>query len=508
MSYRRVRSYRRRDARRYRSLPPWPRPGRVPMATLLAIALAVGIAGLATPHLKAMLSAATTTAAQSRGTKAGAPGAARGPAEAGAARNAEGGPAACAAPGGDRSATAAPCPGAATAGPQPTANANCVIIVPAHPLTAAGLATPYQLTGPGGASPAASGCTMANAANLGAFVQATILDPATGKLWVYEPLVITKGTRPAATPVLPRLPERAVVTIDFGFNGTDLTQAGATPRALLQGHCVKGIRGSTFGQVSFCHGAHFFWAARRAERQGKLTVPAAGVSPKTGQACPTTRSFTLVDQDPSDNVTTEYLLTADGRTAQFSKANAAAMPRATVITNGSDNVLLDGFVDPVLGCKPLTAPDLSRGGTPGTSQALDELSAARSQAAPVALVPENDPMVVAHHAFSAPKTNLYRSMVGQPAISPKNDAADSPAKFCQNMINIQAHFLSGNTALLASGPSPSPSVGTNLLTFMADRLIMSYDNLNCRRLGLADPVQVTRNGDGVATSATFGTTPR
>jgi len=63
---------------------------------------------------------------------------------------------------------------------------------------------------------------------------------------------------------------------------------GGTPRALIQGHCVDGLRGSPFGQVSFCHGTHFFWAARRAERQRKLTVPSAGVSPKTGQACPTT----------------------------------------------------------------------------------------------------------------------------------------------------------------------------------------------------------------------------
>ena len=108
-------------------------------------------------------------------------------------------------------------PTSAPTAPAPDANADCEIIVPAHPLSARGLATPYQLTGPDGATPAASGCTMANAANLGAFVQATILDQATGKLWVYEPLVITKGTRPAAAPVTPRLPKHAVVTIDFGF---------------------------------------------------------------------------------------------------------------------------------------------------------------------------------------------------------------------------------------------------------------------------------------------------
>ena len=71
------------------------------------------------------------------------------------------------------------------------------------------------------------------------------------------------------------------------------------------------------------------------------------------------------------------------------------------------------------------------------------------------------------------------------------------------MINIQTRFLSGHEALLASGPSPVPSVGNNLLTFMANRLIMSYVNLNCQNFGLANPVKVTLNGNGVATSATF-----
>src|SRR5208283_6186605 len=117
-------------------------------------------------------------------------------------------------------------------------------------------------------------------------------------------------------------------------------------------------------------------------------------SPQTGQACPSTRSFNLVDQDPSDNVTSTYLLTGNGQTAQFNAANKAALAGAEPINNGSDNVLLDGFVDPVLGCTPFEAPDLSQAGAMGTSQALDELSAARSQQAPIALVPENDEMVL------------------------------------------------------------------------------------------------------------------
>jgi hypothetical protein len=565
MSYRRVRSYRRRDARRFRSFEEKPRGRRAAMAGLLAVALAAGIGLLSAPHLRDMLSASSSSAgacapsaaaapagtATSPGAAApavvdgaavadsGAPSAPATPTPAGMASSSAAAPAATtpaapdpstastapapapdpttsapaptAAPAQTTSAAPTPCPSStAPASPSaaaaPAANMDCVIIVPARPLTARGLATPYQLTGADGTSPDASGCTMANSANLGAFVQATILNPATGALSVYEPLVITAGTTPAAAPVVPKLPRHAIVTIDFGFNGTNLTQAGATPRALSQGHCVNGLPGSIFGQVSFCHGTAFFRAARRAERRHKLVVPSAGTSPATGQACPTTRDFTIVDQDPSDNVTTKYLLTATGQTAQLNGANTAALPGATTISNGSDNALLDGFMDPALGCKPFTAPDLSQDGTPGTSQALDELSAARSQAAPVALVPANDEMVLVGSHFSMAKTNLYRSNVGQPAISPGNNKSSSPAKFCQDMVNIQTPFLNANQALLAAGPSPVPSVGTNLFTFMANRLSMSFANLNCQNFGLKNPVSVTLDGNGVATAATFDTT--
>ena len=179
---------------------------------------------------------------------------------------------------GQRLAVGGAASGSSTATTTAATNVNCDIIVPANPLTARGLATPYQLTGTDGQTPAQSGCEMTNAVNLGAFVQATILNPATGKLFVYDPLVITQGTTPAVAPVVPTLPSDAIVTIDFGFNGTDLFQVGATPNALKDANCVNGTAGSIFGQVSFCNGINFFNAAFHDEREGKLVVPSEGTS--------------------------------------------------------------------------------------------------------------------------------------------------------------------------------------------------------------------------------------
>jgi len=416
------------------------------------------------------------------------------------------------------SPSATPTPSATgTATTTATTNVNCDIIVPANPLTAQGLATPYQLTGPNGMTPAQSGCTMTNAANLGAFVQATILNPATGALAVYDPLVVTQGTTPAVAPVVPTLPANAVVTIDFGFNGTNLTQVGATPTTLADANCVNGTPGSIFGQVSFCNGINFFKTAHRLEARGKLIVPSEGTSSKivasggrlgTGQDCPVTHNFDMVDQDPSDNVTTEYLLNpATGQTAQDTTSNAGNIAGSTLLLNGSDNTLLDQFMDTVLGCTPFEAPDLANNDQPTSSQALDELLAEKNEPAIPALVPENDEMVLnSQGQFDAAKTNLYREELGQTPIDFANNRTSSPAMYCQNMVNIQTPFLAANQTLLATGPSPVTAVGDNLFTFMANRLSMSFTNLNCQNFGLTNPVTVTLNGAGAAVAATFNTT--
>ncbi len=398
-------------------------------------------------------------------------------------------------------------------------NTNCDIVIPAHPLTAKGLATPFLLTGPAGTSPAASGCQMINSLKLGAFAQATILDPATGALSVYDPLVITKGTKPAVKPVVPKLPRHAIVTIDIGFNGTILRQEGATPQALAEGRCTDGEPGSPFGQVSFCNGPAFFKAAFALERAGKLAVPAVGFSRRmvtsagalgTGRACPTVRNFDMVDQDPSDNVTTAYLLNpVTGRTAQYTAADKARMPGAEVLVNGSDNALIDDFLDPAFGCTPFEAPDLGNHGAPTTSQALDELLAARNAPANAALVPENDEMVVdLGGGIDEAKTDLYRSEIGQAPVSQRNQASSSPQMFCQNLVNIQGPFVAANQALLLTQPSPVPTAGDSLYTFLAGRLASSFDNLNCQKFGLHNPVLMVNNGAGAVTDATINTAPQ
>jgi hypothetical protein len=395
-------------------------------------------------------------------------------------------------------------------------NTTCDIIVPAHPLSARGLATPYQLTGAGGTTPAESGCQMSDAVRLGAFVQATILDPATGALSVYDPLVVTKGIRPAVLPS-PKVPANAVVTIDSGFNGKDLVPVGETPTALADANCVSGQAGSLFGPVSFCNGTDFFKAVAKDEQEGLLKVPSPGTSDTitasggdlgTGRICPVTRNFEVAGQASASIVTTEYLLNPlTGQTAQDTTSNAGNLAGARLLFSGSGNTVLDQFLDPVLGCTPFQAPDLANNDQPTSSPALDEILADAYQPRIAALVPKNDEMVRSGDGgFDAAKTDLYREELGQAPIGSQSDKTSDPEMYCQNIVDNQTPFLAANQTLLAAGQSPATAAGDNLLTLLANRLYTSFTSLGCRHFGLANPVTVTRNGAGTAVEATFNTT--
>ncbi|HEX6526955.1 MAG TPA: hypothetical protein VF070_44110 [Streptosporangiaceae bacterium] len=405
-------------------------------------------------------------------------------------------------------ATASPTATATATAPAAAApNLNCGVIVPPNPLSAQGLATAWQLTGPNGTDPQGTMCTMTNAAANGTFVQATIIDPRTGKLFVYNPLVITMGTTPAAAPVVPQLPQNAVVIINVGNNGNNLTLFN-TPgtNSIQQGRCVNGLAGSIFGEDSYCNGPAFFRAANRDIRFGRTQIPPLGTT-NAGLPCPSTRSFSAIDQDPSDNVTTSYLINGNGQTAQNNAANAAAIAGATTLLNPSDNLVVTAFIDKAVGCTPFTAPDLANNNTPATSLALSELQAARFQQQPVALVPLNDPMTLVNGAFSATKTNLYRAGVDQPPVSDAQ-VNSTPAMTCQNLVNLQPQFLTKEQTVLANATSPVAAVGNNLFTFLSARLSASFTNLNCTNFGLKNPVTLTLDGNGAATAATFNLTPQ
>jgi hypothetical protein len=375
-------------------------------------------------------------------------------------------------------------------------NPNCTLIVPAQPLTAQGLATPYQLTA---TNPADGACDEANA-DQGAFVQGVIYNTTTGKFSVYSPLVVNQGSQPAVVPTAPTLTTNDVVGIWFGFNGTNLTLKGAQKTALQQGKCVNGQNQSVFGQFAYCNAPAFFAAANKGIASGLVTVPALGMA-KDGMTCPTTRDFSVVDQDQSDNVQTQYLVNGNGQTAQLTAANQANLQNATVLGNPSDNALLTTFINPALGCQDWQAPDIANNNAMVSALPLDELQAAMFQKAPIALVPVTDPMTLNNNNASLTKANLYRQGVDQTQAGSANAA--NGTTYCQNLLNTGLPRIQLDMPLTINATTPAADMANSLYTFLASRFMMSYTNLNCQNLlHIPNPVTVQTDGNGVAISAT------
>jgi hypothetical protein len=318
---------------------------------------------------------------------------------------------------------------------------------------------------------------------------------------VYNPLVIDQGTQPAVAPVTPQLPARAIVALWFGANSNTLTLQDSNG-SLAQGRCVNGIRGSIFGQFSYCNAPAFFAAANLLMRTGKLAPPALGTA-KDGRPCPTVRDFSVVDMDQSDNVTTTYLVTADGRVAQDTAANKTALQNIQTAKNASDNRLLAVALDTALGCTPWMAPDLADPGHSVPALPLNELQAAAHQAAPVALVPSGDPMVLVNGQPNLLKLNAYRLGVDQ-QLAPL--ASASTTTYCTNLLNVAPARLQLDKGLTMVQASPDPAVANSLFTFLAQRFVATYgaNGLNCvGLLNRPDPVTVTTDGNGVAVAATI-----
>ena len=382
---------------------------------------------------------------------------------------------------------------------QPPVNTACTLIVPANPLTAQGLATPYQLIA---TDPHNGPCNESNKLQA-AFVQGAIIDPVTGVISIYNPLVVDKGARPAVLPQPPlggQIPPTDVVALWFGSNGNTLTLQDSHG-SLEQGQCVNGRDGSVFGQFAYCNAPAFFQAARSAMQAGKLVPPPLGIA-KDGHMCPSTRDFAIVDQDQSDNVTSTYLVTASGEIAQNTAANVAALG-LQVQANGSDERLLT-LVDEAIGCTPWMAPDLANAGHMVTALPLNELQAEIWQNAPVALVPNADPMTQTNNHPDLAKLNAYRVGVDQ---MPSPDAqASSTRTYCQHLLGIAPERLLADEPLTRQAPPADPAVANSLFTFLAQRFVTTYEanGLGClKRLNHPDPITTQTDANGVVIDATI-----
>jgi hypothetical protein len=151
------------------------------------------------------------------------------------------------------------------------------------------------------------------------------------------------------------------------------------------------------------------------------------------------------------------------------------------------------------------AQDLGNPGQMVPAQALNELQARMEQGTPVALIPGGDPMGQLAGNDDRAKVNAYRRAVDQPAADSYYDI--DTARYCRQMVRIAPQRMLDNKKALSAFYTPDAGAANNLYTFMAQRFVASYQILECQNLiHVPDPVSVTTNADGIATSAAVNTT--
>ena len=334
------------------------------------------------------------------------------------------------------------------------------------------------------------------------FVEATILNIDTGDLFVYSPLVIDVGSVPAIQPLIATLPINNSVILNMGTNGKSLTLINSGNMymdSLQQGNCVNGVPGSIFGQVAFCNGINFFQSVNTLIQNNFVKVPPIGNS-NLGDICPTTRSFSVVDQDQSDNVITQYLLTNNTLVAQDYPQNTALLNVTSIIKvigNGSDNRLLANFIDLAIGCIPFMVPDLAVPGILRASQALNEIQANLNNPNDpnTALVPSFDPMCLVNGFEDINKTNAYRQGMNQPILNMLS--VTNSMNYCNSLLSVSIPFYTLHQKELTNFASPD-NTGSNLLNFLSNRLSNTWANLNCNNLtGTPFPLLLTIVNDTV-----------
>src|SRR5215469_2666569 len=220
---------------------------------------------------------------------------------------------------------------ARTAADAAAPNANCTLIVPANPLSAQGLATPYQLTA---TDPAAGPCNEANSAQT-AFVQGAIVNPATGQISIYDPLVVDAGTQPAVTPTVPTLPAGAVVGIWFGYNGNTLSLAGADQAQSLLNPATSATPTGTTPTTTPSDTQSQAQVTPSSSTSGTATATPTGAATATatptGTATSTQTTGTQSGQNtaaPSTSATQAAFVTGSGQRAGLEVTGSAPLPPA------------------------------------------------------------------------------------------------------------------------------------------------------------------------------------
>ena len=307
--------------------------------------------------------------------------------------------------------------------------------------------------------------------NLQAFVEADIINPRTGSIKVYNPLVITEGTQPPPAGAA-RVPRGDVVAIMFGFNGGNLLLTGTEKR------CSRTTASTAsrvlLSQVAYCNSPAFYRAANRDIARGVLKIPPLATG-DDGQPCPlpaTSPWWTRPRRQHGRRLPADR---ENGRPPRTGQGDAAALSEGPRRSTTAATTRWSQVMDPALGCARYRLHDKTAPARCRLRQVTPtNCCATAARTTPVALVPLNDPMtqVNGHNNRARPTRSRYE--LDQALIGQGGELAED---YCEDMMQIGIQRVQQDSG---KSPTSRPSCRTRATTcsrFMAAPASASFENL-------------------------------
>lgn len=347
---------------------------------------------------------------------------------------------------------------------------NCGIYLPNQFLTPIGLSTPFILKTISSNIP----CSAINSKTT-VFVEATIFDKSTGKLTIYNPLVVNNLSQVAIYPDIPTFASDSVVGLWFSSTVLSFSFINVYPG------CIDGTLRNKFGYFAYCNADVFF-----EEIRNNINKIIQGGVPILSLNCPTIRSFSFINQYQNYKTLTSYILTNKLQIAQNTVNNRKNLNIMSIIEEYPDgNKLLVNYIHKLLSCETYQVYDNIETNVLKYSLALNEIQTyiSRNDVTTRAYLSESNPMIL----FDYEKFNLYKLGINQPM-----NISHNMKDYCISLYKETHQFLSINYDKMIITPSPDNYKGPNLLIFMVIRFMSTWIELNCfKYTNMTSPIIIT-----------------
>lgn len=352
---------------------------------------------------------------------------------------------------------------------------TCSLITPSFPLTVTGLEDPFILL----PQDNSSNCSIFSK-DYSIVIEIVILDLTNYQFYIYNPTIIDNSVNEYIKTTKFSISDNYIIGIWIMSDKISFILDTFTEE------CI-----TINDKFAHCNTKVFFETVNNLISANKIILPV--LEPH----CLTTRSFPFLYQYQELGITSKYIISNKQRLFNNTPSQIEIFDVTKIIDNYSNSKLLTDFLNIALKCVSLTGIDLIDMTTRKSSLALNEIQASmqRNQA----FIPSGHPSVLVDGKPNLEKLNKYRSGFNQPVLSTLN--IEDTKDYCNNIYDETGLYLFMNYKSLSNFKSPNMDISINLIDYMAERFVYTWNLFNCSVLTNKDiPFNVMKNENGIIIS--------